>query len=322
MVLLLDTTTLPVGDRVTAVHDALNSAVLPAHVDVRADAEVRARRWEFGGSISLLHLASSGHRIWRTPADLRAVAPEQVSLAIALSGNQVIAQNGYSSSAVGELQLTDLTSAFDYRAHGGVRSLACYISGERLGLSVDTVRAAVPVLRRSPVYELARRHLLEMVRVADEADAGPLAPSLGDATVAIVGALIASASGGTLGRRFLDDTLYTRAVDYMSRHLGDPDLRPAAIARAHHVSLRHLQYVFAQHEETVWGRLTRDRLDGARRHLATGGPTSITGVAHAFGFTDAGHFARRFRAAYGLSPRDWQRLHQLATRAGTGAPVG
>jgi AraC-like DNA-binding protein len=32
----------------------------------------------------------------------------------------------------------------------------------------------------------------------------------------------------------------------------------------------------------------------------------IAATARACGFADASHFARRFRGAYGLSPREWQ----------------
>ena len=34
----------------------------------------------------------------------------------------------------------------------------------------------------------------------------------------------------------------------------------------------------------------------------------IAAVARAHGFADPSHVTRRFRQAYGLTPRDWQRL--------------
>jgi AraC-like DNA-binding protein len=36
---------------------------------------------------------------------------------------------------------------------------------------------------------------------------------------------------------------------------------------------------------------------------------TIAAVARRWGFADATHFARRFRDAYGLSPREWRQLH-------------
>jgi AraC-like DNA-binding protein len=38
-------------------------------------------------------------------------------------------------------------------------------------------------------------------------------------------------------------------------------------------------------------------------------PTTIGTVARRWGFTDSTHFSRRFRGAYGLSPREWRRLN-------------
>jgi AraC-like DNA-binding protein len=52
------------------------------------------------------------------------------------------------------------------------------------------------------------------------------------------------------------------------------------------------------------------RLEGARRELARPGsrPGTVAATAHRWGFADSTHFSRRFRAAYGTSPRNWIRL--------------
>ncbi|MGH3823538.1 MAG: helix-turn-helix domain-containing protein [Pseudonocardiaceae bacterium] len=58
--------------------------------------------------------------------------------------------------------------------------------------------------------------------------------------------------------------------------------------------------------------IIRERLEGARRVLASSSaqaPT-IASIARRSGFSDPGHFARRFRAAYGLSPSEWQHIHR------------
>lgn len=80
---------------------------------------------------------------------------------------------------------------------------------------------------------------------------------------------------------------------------------------AHHVSVRYLHLLFAQHRLGVREWIVRERLEGARRHLATDPPrnSSIAAIGRRWGFCDAGHFARRFRHAYGVSPRKWRQRH-------------
>ncbi|WP_442819328.1 AraC family transcriptional regulator [Streptomyces sp. NBC_01236] len=50
-------------------------------------------------------------------------------------------------------------------------------------------------------------------------------------------------------------------------------------------------------------------LEGARSTLASpvGRTRTIGSVARAWGFTDASHFTRRFKEAYGVTPKEWRR---------------
>ena len=56
--------------------------------------------------------------------------------------------------------------------------------------------------------------------------------------------------------------------------------------------------------------LIEQRLERARAELLTpaGRRRPIAVTARACGFRDPSHFSRRFRGAYGLSPREWQHL--------------
>ncbi|HET6189968.1 MAG TPA: helix-turn-helix domain-containing protein [Trebonia sp.] len=50
--------------------------------------------------------------------------------------------------------------------------------------------------------------------------------------------------------------------------------------------------------------MTRQWLEAARAEL--GGRTSISMLAVKYGFSSSGHFARRFRAAYGMTSTEWR----------------
>jgi len=80
--------------------------------------------------------------------------------------------------------------------------------------------------------------------------------------------------------------------------------------------VRAVYAAFAQQGEQLAEWVMRGRLEGARKDLARmpASAGSVAKAAHAWGFKDARHFARRFRAAYEVSPSEWQRL--TATRQG------
>ncbi|MET8947910.1 helix-turn-helix domain-containing protein [Streptomyces sp. NPDC004542] len=105
-----------------------------------------------------------------------------------------------------------------------------------------------------------------------------------------------------------------RIQAFIDRHLADPDLTPRAIARAHHISLRHLHKLFESEEATVGRWIQRRRLQECRRDLALHPDVTIAAVAHRWGFTSAAHFSRVFRAAYGMAPREWRGTQDPAPR--------
>ena len=120
-----------------------------------------------------------------------------------------------------------------------------------------------------------------------------------------------------LGRSSVDTpggnrALLLRIQEFIDRHLSDPDLTPQAIAQAHHISLRYLHKLFESEDATVGRWIQRRRLEECGRDLARRANSStIAAVAHRWGFTSAAHFSRVFRAAYGMSPREWRDSQDL-----------
>lgn len=313
MTLVLDTASLPVHDRVDALRAAMTSAVVPSRVEVGPGDQVGARiqAWQLGNSASLAHVVASGHQITRSARQLRGGAQERISLAIQLTGRATLTHRDLPPLGLGELQLVDLTSPFAYVAWPDSAAQSLYIDTAHLRLPVDDVRTAAPRLRDNPLYNVTRAHLGHVRQVADAVETHRAAALLGAATVELVRALIASAADSRHQRDALAESLMTRITAYMHLHLGEADLDPARIAAAHHISVRYLHLLFAEHGLSVHRWLMQERLERARRVLATdtGPRNSIATIGRRCGFTDPGHFARRFRAAYGMSPRDWRQLN-------------
>ncbi len=303
--LILDTDALPVADRIDAVRLAMGSPVAPSSVDVDVDTGVRARilARTLGPSAALVHMESSGLRMTRTARHVRGSAEEKVSVAIQLAGRARLTHRGLGPLGAGELHLVDLTSPFDYETGSDSDAQAVYIDTAVLGVTVDAVRAAAGRLRGSPLYSLTRAHLIRVRQVADTVEDDRIAAMLGTATVELVRALIVSAAEIRHDRTGDPEYLMARITAYMLTHLGEADLDPARIAHEHNISVRYLHLLFARQDLSVRRWLMQKRLECARHALAQDRSTrySIATVARNHGFTDPGHFARRFRSAYGMT---------------------
>ncbi|MEU0184326.1 helix-turn-helix domain-containing protein [Streptomyces sp. NPDC006207] len=99
-----------------------------------------------------------------------------------------------------------------------------------------------------------------------------------------------------------------RVKDHIMRNLSDPDLSPSTIAAAHFMSVRYLHKLFGLEGTTVGGWIRMQRLERCRRDLLRPAAVGIgvAAVARRWGFVSPSHFSRVFRAAYGMTPREWQ----------------
>jgi AraC-like DNA-binding protein len=166
-------------------------------------------------------------------------------------------------------------------------------------------------LHTSPLYGLMVNHINGLTRRADELSADPSAAGVGMVSVELARALLASAAHDPRYRRdALATTLLTQVRAYIRQHLADPDLTPENIAAAHNISVRYLYKLCAAADFSLHQWITSQRLQGARDELAglASEHRSIAMIAQRWGFSNPTHFSRRFRATYGISPRDWRQI--------------
>ncbi|MER7767363.1 helix-turn-helix domain-containing protein [Kitasatospora sp. NPDC096140] len=102
--------------------------------------------------------------------------------------------------------------------------------------------------------------------------------------------------------------LVRRVREYIEQHLAEPELVPERIAHAHHISVRYLHRIFEGEGVTVSRLIQQRRLEACARELARRGRTAptVSAVAQRWGFVNPAHFSRSFRAAFGVSPREWR----------------
>jgi len=136
----------------------------------------------------------------------------------------------------------------------------------------------------------------------------------------LVGAALAEAQGPryNLSTAVRNATL-ARILDWISTHLGDPELSPTLVADENGISVRYLHSLFNETGSTfnryvIERRLARCYRDLMNPRLA---PYSITEICLRWGFSDPAHFSKAFGRHFGLTPREHRRRH-LARNGGDG----
>ncbi len=325
MTVILDTDLLPARERADAVEHAMQLSGIPARLTHEPPVEevfARIELWPLGGGTTLMHRDGSGVCLTRTPRQVRAVAPERIAVTVLGPGRWTYAQGRHDEQVETRdpaMVLTDHAVPYEFNRIGGGETFSLNLDHAALGLPIDRVHAAVGRIASSPVYSLVRDNILRLNSTLAAEPVGPAWGMLGNAATELVRALVISSTEDHVRQHVsITDSLGLRIRLHLEAHLRDQDLTPSRIAHDHHISLRQLYNVWSRTNQQPLGQwIIAQRLDAARRDLAR--PDSrmhtIAAVARGCGFVDTAHFARTFRQAYGMSPREWRAIARLDSAA-------
>jgi AraC-like DNA-binding protein len=313
MAILLDTAYLPRQDRHEVFRSAMVEASGATSVELDPGPDGVSGRMELFelGDTRIFTAQSSGIAMRRDRRTANGASPEAV--AVAVHGIGVGRhQMGDRQRLVrtGDVMVVDVTRPFDFSWTGPGSSTSLQVPIAELGLPLDAVQRAAPQLESSPLYGIVSRYLVELTRDAEHLSAAPTAPALGEASMQLIRAMISGAlDDPPRDHDVLEQTLLAQVRAYVRQHLRDPDLSADRVAVALSVSRRQLFRICTRAEFSLEQYVIGKRLEGAKAEL--GRPSarsrSISSVAYSWGFKDPTHFSRRFKAAYGILPRDWRR---------------
>ncbi|SCL47742.1 transcriptional regulator, AraC family [Micromonospora citrea] len=316
---VMDTTGVPPADRFPLWVDMAARVAAPIALtsDHAHDFQGCARMVRLGG-IELTRFRYQSLAGRRTPRMIRQGDPEVYQLALTLAGASAIsARRRESAIPVGHFTLIDwsrphdLTHAGEQEGNRPAASVTAVIPRTLLPLDTDRVDrlTAGTISGLEGPGALLAQHLHHITRYPEQFPAAH-GPKLAEITLSLVSMTLATwlDAEDRLPGEVRRQALLSQVRAFVERHLADPELGPQAVADAHHVSLRTLHRLFAAEEETVAGLIRRRRLDRCRRDL--GDPLlrhhPVARVARRWGFTDAAHFSRAFRAAYGTGPQAYR----------------
>lgn len=108
---------------------------------------------------------------------------------------------------------------------------------------------------------------------------------------------------------------FHRISQAIELQLGDGDLTLHQIAEQQRVSARYIQKLFQQAGLSFSQYLRQRRLEHCHADLGSSAHRnlSISDICFRWGFNDAAHFSRSFRADYGMTPRAFRQERLTAT---------
>ncbi len=307
-VLVLDTRALPDGDRAEAFQATVSANCSSSMAVFEDPTAIQARMTVSDlGRAKVFNIDATGTTLRRTPRMSRQETETSVVLALPMrTDNRMSWEREERVYGPRDLILVDLSVPYVYGWRGSGASYALHVDVDHLGVPRDLIHRAARELRRSPLYDLVRDHVARVTAHAESLAAGPGAAELGAASAELMRALVVSAAGqDALLRETMATSLQARVEAYIRTHLRDPDLSPARIAAAHAISVRALYKLYESMGRSLEQSIIEQRLHGARAELTatTRRWTSIAAVARGWGFTNPSYFTSRFRAAYGVTPR-------------------
>lgn len=248
----------------------------------------------------------------RTPELIRASDPEVHHLSLLLKGEGA-ASWGSSRQAVYTMNDFHISSSSrPFEIHTGADPVTI--------VGVEIPRAQVPLPGRHADQVVGGRisatdgigALLAQFLRQLAADTSVYRPADGPRLATVVADLVSAAfahaldADACLSPESRDRTLILRVKAFVRHHLADPELTPAAIAAAHHISRSHLYRLFQAEGLTVASYIRDQRLEHARRDLLdpARSTTPIHAVGARWGFPRAAEFTRAFRTAYGHPPSE------------------
>ncbi|WP_229888026.1 helix-turn-helix domain-containing protein [Streptomyces olivaceoviridis] len=315
------------ADRVDAWREKLSQTHAPVDLVCRPDSDFRAQQRVVQlGSALVWPSVMSPLTIRRTPRLIRGSDPEMIHLSLITKGTLGFRMGGpdalYGSC---ELRTNDSSRPFEiFMGPQGeaVEAVSVEVPRARLPLSSDELNRVIGhrMTGQEGIGALLTAFLTTLVdkpRSYTAADG----PRLGTVLIDLLAAVFATAldAMNSLPAESRRRTLTLRIQAFIRDHLHDPDLTPATIAAAHHISTSHLHRLFQDHETTVSGCIRHLRLERAREQLADPARSDVPVhlVAVRVGFEHHAVFTRAFRSAYAMSPRDYRR-RALLQEAGDG----
>ncbi|MFJ5221126.1 helix-turn-helix domain-containing protein [Streptomyces sp. NPDC088354] len=330
MISSFHTDILPPSERAEYWTEAVHRAVTRLEIRLHKDSAMSGSLWYSSiGAIHINHVEASPQQVLRTAGIIANDSSDTLIVSLLEAGRSLVSQDGRETQlSPGELILVDSRRPFIGDFSGSFRQSIAAVPLEMLDVP-DAYLSRVTGQAYSPENYLGGILASYVGRLASAAEANAcladanryLERGMVDLLIALVaheGRLNADVSPTA------EETLRLLIREYIRHHLNRPELSPAVIAAAHHISVRYLHKLFEGEDMSVSRWIHHQRLEACREDLSRPdlAGLAVATIAQRWGFASPAHFSRAFRAAYGISPVEWRRLtrDEISGTAWPGSP--
>lgn len=297
-------------DSLVRFRNLVSSSFVPLRISAERDDNFSAKLTAADADdIVFTEVAAQPHLVERTPETIADGGSGYYKVSMLLSGSSRLVQDGRELvMRPGDLTVYDTSRPYSLLFDEEFRNLIMMFPKDRIDIPIPFTEQLTAVSfahEHSGLTPVITTFLAQfpgqMTQLSDRVRA-----KLAHTSLDLIGTLFSSILDANPGQRDPHQVLLQKIYSYIDLHLASPDLSPGSIAAAHYISTRHLHSLFCQADTTVSTWIRERRLERCRADLLDPvlNDRTVSTIATRWGFTDAAHFSRVFKASYGVSPSE------------------
>ncbi|GAA1616539.1 helix-turn-helix domain-containing protein [Leucobacter chromiireducens] len=293
---------------ITEFRSLVSSSFVPLRVTTENDEPFAGRTDSAeADDVVFTEVTARPHLVERTPENIADGGSGYYKVSLLLSGSSILVQDGREVvMRAGDLSVYDTSRPYSLLFGEDFRNLIMMFPKDRLELPIPFTEqlTAVSLGREhqglAPVITAFLSQFPAQLKPLD----GRIRAKLAHTSLDLMGTLFSSILDTDPARRDPHQILLQKITAHIDQHLASPELSPGSIAAAHFISTRHLHALFRQADTTVSAWIRERRLERCRADLLDPvlADRTVSAIASRWGFSDAAHFSRVFKSAYGVSP--------------------
>lgn len=288
---------------------AVSESFLPLQVTSDRPNRFKGRiRTSIVDDIHVSEVSAARHTVERTPELIAGDERAYYKLSLQLAGTGLLVQDDREALlGPGDLAVYDTSRPYSLVFDDDFRTMVVMFPRDRIELPASVVGqlTAVHMSGQHGTAGMIVPFLSQLVGNLEQLS-GSTGARLAHGALDLLTTLFAAELDLKAGEVNPNQILMQKIRGFIDANLASRDLDPSTIAAAHYISTRHLHGLFSAEGTTVSSWIRQRRLERCRRDLIDPihADRSVSMIAARWGFTDAAHFSRVFRAAFGQSPSE------------------